>query len=356
MKIVTIVGTRPELIKMSEFLKKADMIFEHKLIHTGQNYSPNLSEVFFEDFDLRRPDYWLDVASEGPDLMLGNIINKSYAILKEIKPKAIVVYGDTHSCLSAISAKRLGIPVFHVEAGNRSFDKHLPEEMNRKIVDHISDVNICLSSNAKQYLLNEGIRGDRVFNIGSPMKEIFTRYSQGISKENVERHYGQKDFILMSLHRDFLMNNTVLLNEVIQAIVDVSDSRGLNVIMTAHPRSMNLVKVESSNFRIVPAVGYKEFVSLMLSATIVCSDSGTITEESHSYGIKALSIRNSHERPEGLEGGQIVHSGYDPTAIGWVLGVMLDNDFSDGFTSDYEVSNWSDRLIKIILTELCTRF
>jgi UDP-N-acetyl-L-fucosamine synthase len=356
MKIVTFIGTRPELIKMSEFLRKADSIFEHTLIHTGQNYSSNLSDIFFEDLNLRRPDHWLDVASDGADMTLGNIINKSYAILKEIRPDAILVYGDTHSCLSAISAKRLGITVFHIEAGNRSFDKHLPEEMNRKIVDHISDINICLSANAKQYLIGEGMRGDKVFNIGSPMKEIFMRYSENYSKGKFRGFSDEKEFILLTLHRDYLMNNPVLLNDIIQEIVDVSDSRELNVIMTAHPRAISLIKVERNNFKVIPAVGYKEFVDLMLSARLICSDSGTITEESHSYGVEALSIRNSHERPEGLEGGQIVHSGYDPKTIGWTLSVLLDNDFSKGHTLDYEVSNWSDKLIKIILTELCTRF
>lgn len=357
MKIVTIVGTRPELIKLSEFLRKADSIFEHTLIHTGQNYSSNLGEVFYEDLSLRQPDYWLDVASDGADMTVGNIINRSYSILKKVSPDAVVVYGDTHSCLSAISAKRLGITVFHIEAGNRSFDKQLPEEMNRKIVDHIADINVCLSTNAKQYLISEGIRGDKVFTIGSPMKEIFTRFSKEISEKNEEiRGFTKKkNFILLSLHRDYLMNNNILLNDIINEIVDVTSSRGLNVIMPAHPRAIDLVKVKSKNFKVIPAVAYKIFVNLMMNARLVCTDSGTITEESYCYGIEALSIRNSHERPEGLEGGQIVHSGYNPKTIRWALSLLLENDFTKGSTLDYEVSNWSDRLIKIIMTELCIK-
>ena len=353
MRIITIVGTRPEIIKMSEFLQKADAVFDHILVHTGQNYSSNLGEVFFQDLGLKQPDYWLDVASDGPDNTLGNIINYSYDLLKKLRPDAVIVYGDTNSCLSAISAKRLGIKVFHIEAGNRSFDSNLPEEMNRRIVDHICDVNICLSSNAKAYLIQEGIRGDKVFNIGSPMKEIYAKHREKIESFEDPIYSKSDKYILLSLHRDYLMNRPALLNNIIKSIVEVASSYGLKVLMSAHPRAINLVKIKSEIFKIVPAVGYIEFVKLMKGSVLVCSDSGTITEEAFVYGVEAISIRNSHERPEGMEGGQLIHAGYNVENIKEILEVTLNHEFATGFVSDYDVVNWSDKLIKIVITELC---
>ena len=353
MRVITIVGTRPEIIKMSEFLRRASAVFDHILVHTGQNYSTNLGEVFFRDLDIKQPDYWLDVASEGSENTLGNIINRTYKLLNELRPDAVVVYGDTHSCLSAISAKRQGIKVFHVEAGNRSFDSNLPEEMNRRIVDHISDVNICLSSNAKTYLLEEGIRGDKVFNIGSPMMEIYARHKAKIDTKGLMNNLENEKYILLTLHRDYLMRNDALLNNIVRCIVDIGAKYNLRVIMTAHPRAIDLIKVSKDNFEIVPSVGYIEFVNLMKGSVLVCSDSGTITEEAFVYGVKALSIRNSHERPEGMEGGELIHTGYNVDRIGEILDLTLNHSFDEGFIPDYSSGNWSDKLMKIIISELC---
>ncbi|MEG0696685.1 MAG: UDP-N-acetylglucosamine 2-epimerase (non-hydrolyzing), partial [Algoriella sp.] len=315
LKVVTILGTRPEIIRLTECIKKCDQYFDHILIHTGQNYDYELNEIFFEDLELRKPNYFLNVAGAHLGETIGNVISKSYEILAQEKPDALLVLGDTNSVLSTIAAKRLKIPIFHMEAGNRCFDQNVPEEINRKISDHISDINLTYTENSRRYLLSEGFRKDHVFVTGSPLKEVLDKYQHKINESDVVERLNLKanNYIVVSAHREEnidLSNHFEILAESINA---VAEKYQMPIIFSTHPRTKN--RIEKNNIQFHPLVqnvaplGFFDYVKLQNQSFIVLSDSGTISEESAMMGFPAISIRTSTERPEAIDAGTIVLGG-----------------------------------------------
>lgn len=355
LKVVTILGTRPEIIRLTECIKKCDHYFEHILIHTGQNYDYELNEIFFEDLELRKPDYFLNVAGKHLGETIGNVISKSYEILSQEKPDALLVLGDTNSVLSTIAAKRLKIPIFHMEAGNRCFDQNVPEEINRKISDHISDINLTYTENSRRYLLSEGFRKDHVFVTGSPLNEVLNKYQDKIEQSNVvERlELQENNFIVVSAHREEnidLDNNFEILVESINA---VAEKYQMPVIFSTHPRTKN--RIEKNNIKFhsliknVAPLGFFDYVKLQSKSFIVLSDSGTISEESAMMGFPAVSIRTSTERPEAIDAGTIVLGGISKNQLLNAVEVakgLYDPEIRLPF--EYEVKNTSDRVIKAI--------
>lgn len=354
-KVATILGTRPEIIRLAECIKKCDQYFDHVLIHTGQNYDYELNEIFFEDLELRKPNYFLNVAGEHLGETIGNVISKSYEILSKEKPDALLVLGDTNSVLSTIAAKRLKIPIFHMEAGNRCFDQNVPEEINRKISDHISDINLTYTENSRRYLLSEGFRKDHVFVTGSPLKEVLEKYSSKIETSDVVERLSLEEnkYIVVSAHREEnidLGNNFELLVESINA---VAEKYQMPVIFSTHPRTKNRIKNNNIIFhhlvQNVAPLGFFDYVKLQNKSFIVLSDSGTISEESAMMGFPAVSIRTSTERPEAIDAGTIVLGGIAKdqmlNSIEIAKGLF---DINIQLPFEYEVHNTSDRIIKVI--------
>jgi len=354
---MTIVGTRPEIIKLSEIIKKCDKYFNHILVHTGQNYDSMLKDVFFQDLDLRSPDFCLDVAGENLGATIGNIISKSYDIMVRIKPDALLVLGDTNSTLSVISAKRLKIPIFHLEAGNRCFDENLPEEVNRKIVDHVSDVNLCYTEHARRYLNFEGIPKERTFVVGSPMAEVLDKYRDKIEKSRILEELGliKRKYILLSAHREEnidLENNFI---ELMNAVNSIAETYDMPVIYSTHPRSKKFI--EKRNFTFHPGVrslrpfGFIDYNCLQKNAYCVVSDSGTLAEEASYFKFPAVSIRTSTERPEALDKGNMVIGGItkDQVLSGIELAVKmhLNGDIGSD-VPDYIDINVSTKVVKLI--------
>jgi len=357
LKLMTIVGTRPEIIKLSEIIKKCDKYFNHILVHTGQNYDSMLKDVFFQDLDLRSPDFCLDVAGENLGATIGNIISKSYDIMVRIKPDALLVLGDTNSTLSVISAKRLKIPIFHLEAGNRCFDENLPEEVNRKIVDHVSDVNLCYTEHARRYLNFEGIPKERTFVVGSPMAEVLDKYRDKIEKSRILEELGliKRKYILLSAHREEnidLENNFI---ELMNAVNSIAETYDMPVIYSTHPRSKKFI--EKRNFTFHPEVrslrpfGFIDYNCLQKNAYCVVSDSGTLAEEASYFKFPAVSIRTSTERPEALDKGNMVIGGItkDQVLSGIELAVKmhLNGDIGSD-VPDYIDINVSTKVVKLI--------
>jgi len=309
---MTVVGTRPEIIKLSEIIKKCDRYFDHILVHTGQNYDYELNEVFFKELGIRNPDYFMGVAGSHLGQTLGNIFSRSYELMIEHKPDALLVLGDTNSCLCVIPAKRLKIPIFHMEAGNRCFDENLPEEINRRIVDHTSDVNLCYTEHARRYLMQEGVAKDRTYVVGSPMAEVIEANIDKIRSSDVLERFGlqRARYIVLSAHReeniDIEKNFTSLMN----AVNDMAQKYGVPVIYTVHPRSEKYIRERGFTFhqavRRVKPFGFPDYISLQANAMCVVSDSGTLAEEASYFQIPAVSIRTSTERPEALDKGCII--------------------------------------------------
>jgi UDP-N-acetylglucosamine 2-epimerase (non-hydrolysing) len=298
MKIMVILGTRPEIIKLSEIIKKLDIFYDVVLVHTGQNYSNNLSDIFFEELELRQPDYYLNVATDNLGKTMGNVLEKTYEVMEKEKPDALLVLGDTNSGLSVISAKRLKIPIFHLEAGNRCFDLNTPEEINRKIIDHTSDINMCYSEQARQYLINEGMKNDFVFVIGSPLKEV-------INKIDIEETITDP-YMVLSLHREENVDNN--LKELINKVNKVAETFRIPIIFTVHPRTQKKLQgIELNNLiQCRDAFGFKEYLNLQKNAFCVISDSGTLSEEASLLKFPAVSLRQAQERPEAFEKGNIL--------------------------------------------------
>jgi len=356
-KIATILGTRPEIIRLAECIKKCDEYFDHLLIHTGQNYDYELNEIFFEDLGLRKPNYFLNVAGDHLGETIGNVIAKSFEILSKEKPDALLVLGDTNSVLSTIAAKRLKIPIFHMEAGNRCFDQNVPEEINRKISDHISDINLTYTENSRRYLLSEGFRKDHVFVTGSPLKEVLNKYATSIESSDVlsKLDVHKDKYIVVSAHREEnidLGNNFQLLVESLNA---VAEKYNMPVIFSTHPRTKNRIANNAVSFhplvRNVAPLGFFDYVKLQQYAYIVLSDSGTISEESAMMKFPAVSIRTSTERPEAIDSGTIVLGGISRdqmlNAIEIAKGLFT-VDVELPF--EYEVTNTSDRVVKAIIS------
>lgn len=309
LKLMTIVGTRPEIIKMSEIIKKCDKYFENILVHTGQNYDYQLNEVFFKDFGLRNPDYYLSVVGDNLGKTMGNVISKSYELMSRVCPDAVIVLGDTNSCLSVISAKRLKIPIFHMEAGNRCKDENLPEEVIRRIVDVTSDINLCYSEHARRYILESGARPEYTFVVGSPMAEVLSHYSEEINKCNIlqELNLTPGKYILLSAHREENIDNEINFRSLMNSVNSMAEKYDMPILYSCHPRAQKYIKERNFVFdnRVIQhrPTGFFEYNKLQKNAFCVVSDSGTLPEESAYFGFPAVSIRTSTERPEAIDKG-----------------------------------------------------
>lgn len=357
LKLMTIIGTRPEIIRLSAVIKCADKYFNHCLVHTGQNWDYTLNQVFFEDLGLRAPDYYLD--SVGKDLgeTMGNIIAKSYEVMLKEKPDAVLLLGDTNSALSAISAKRLKIPIFHMEAGNRCWDWNVSEMINRKIVDHISDINLPYTEHSRRYLLSEGIDGKTIFVTGSPMREVLRDHADQIEKSDVldRLHLEKNKYILLSAHREENIDNEDNFMSLMNAINDIAEKYQMPVIYSTHPRSQKYI--EKRNFKFHPLVqnlkpfGFMDYNKLQKNAYCVLSDSGTLSEESAMLGFAGVLIRTSTERPEVLDKGTVVIGGITDKTVEQALELavsMRDNKEEVVMAEDYADTNVSVKVVKII--------
>ena len=357
LKLMTVLGTRPEIIRLSAVIPCADRYFDHILVHTGQNYDDTLNKIFFDDLGLRAPDYYLE--SVGADLgeTMGNIIAKSYAVMQREKPDALLVLGDTNSALAAVSAKRLKIPIFHMEAGNRCWDWNVPEMVNRVIVDRISDVNLPYTENSRRYLLSEGFDGKFLFVTGSPMREVLEKQKQKILQSDVLSRLGleEKRYILLSAHREENIDDEEHFFSLMNAINGIAETYKMPVIYSTHPRSRKFI--EKRGFRFHPNVhalepfGFFDYNSLQLSSYCVLSDSGTLSEESAMLGFPAVLIRTSTERPEALDAGTIVLGGVTQKSIEQAIAVsvsMFENGEPTAMPEDYKDANVSVKVVKII--------
>jgi UDP-N-acetylglucosamine 2-epimerase len=353
--VVTIVGTRPEIIRLSECIKKNDRFFNHVLIHTGQNYDYELNEIFFKDLELRKPDYFLNVAGNHLGETIGNVIAKSYEVLQKEMPDALLVLGDTNSVLCTIAAKRLKIPIFHMEAGNRCFDQNVPEEINRKISDHISDINLSYTEHSRRYLLSEGFRKDHIFVTGSPLNEVLVKYADQINNSEILNTLGLEvgKYIVVSAHREEnidLKDNFDVLADGLNA---VAEKYQMPIIFSTHPRTKKRIKEKAIKFHKlisnVPPLGFFDYVQLQKKSFIVLSDSGTISEESAMMNFPAISLRTSTERPEAIDAGSIVLGGISKQQIIQAIEIVKSTR-SDTLELpvEYTIQNTSDRVIRII--------
>jgi UDP-N-acetylglucosamine 2-epimerase len=357
LKVVTIIGTRPEIIKLAATIKACDKYFEHVLIHTGQNYDYTLNEIFFEELGLRKPDHFLECVGENLGETMGNVITKSYEVLQKEQPDAVLILGDTNSALSAISAKRLKIPIFHMEAGNRCFDENLPEEINRKIVDHISDVNLSYTEHARRNLLSEGLRKEHTFVTGSPMTELIESHKNDIEKSTILSTLKlEKDkYILVSAHREENIDNPDNFQSLMSAINDIAEQYKLPIIFSTHPRTQDRIK--KNNFKLHPLVqnlkpfGFFDYNRLQLDSFCVLSDSGTLAEEGSILGFYGVSLRTSTERPEVLDKGSFIVGGITTKDITQSIELarsMKENNQPILLASDYVDNNVSAKVVKII--------
>lgn len=359
LKVMTVVGTRPEIIRLSAVINKlneSDAV-EHILVHTGQNYDYELNEVFFKDFNLKKPDYFLNAANGTAVETIGNILVKIDPILEEVKPDAFLILGDTNSCLCAIAAKRRHIPIFHMEAGNRCFDQRVPEETNRKIVDHTADVNLTYSDIAREYLLKEGLPADRVIKTGSPMFEVINSRRNDIENSVVlERLNLEKGkYFVISAHREENISSEQNFMDLVDSLNTIAEKYQLPLIVSTHPRTRNMIETKDIEFspliKIMKPLGFNDYVKLQKNAKAVLSDSGTISEESSILGFKALNIRQSHERPEAMEETSVMMVGLKKERILQGL-VVLDTQADDTLrlVSDYSMPNVSEKILRIILS------
>lgn len=357
LKLMTIVGTRPEIIKLSETIKKCDKYFDHVLVHTGQNYDYKLNKVFFEELGLREPDYYLGIVGENLGQTIGNAIAKSYDLMYQVKPDALLVLGDTNSCLSVISAKRLKIPVFHMEAGNRCFDENLPEEVNRRIVDVTSDVNLCYTEHARRYLNYSGVPKERTYVVGSPMAEVLHKNIYAINNSNVLQSLGLEEgkYILLSAHREENIDIEENFFSLMEAINYLAENYNIPVIYSTHPRSRKFI--EARNFKFHPLVrtlqpfGFFDYNHLQQHAFCVVSDSGTVPEEAGYFKFPAVSIRTSTERPEAIDKGIFVIGSIKKEDVlqAVELAALMHTNHDDGVTvPDYADENVSTKVVKII--------
>ena len=356
-KLMTILGTRPEIIRLSETIKACDKYFNHILVHTGQNYDYTLNQIFFEELELRAPNFYLNCAGENLGQSMGNIISKSYEVLREEKPDAVLILGDTNSALSAISAKRLKIPIFHMEAGNRCWDWNVPEMINRKIVDHISDINLPYTEHSRRYLLAEGLDGKNIFVTGSPMKEIFVKYRAKINAAKVleKLNLEPKKYFLLSSHREENIDNEENFMSLMNSINTIAEKFQMPIIYSTHPRSRKFI--EKRNFKFHPLVkslqpfGFFDYNKLQLSAYCVLSDSGTLSEESAMLNFPAVLIRTSTERPEVFDKGTMILGGITETEILQAVEMavaMHENNEKVFEAENYADDNVSIKVVKII--------
>ena len=359
-KIMTILGTRPEIIKLSKVINEVDKYFDHTLVHTGQNYDYELNEIFFNDLEVRKPDYFLDVASERTGETIGNIISKSDKILEDIAPDALILYGDTNSCLSAIAAKRRKIPIFHFEAGNRSFDLRVPEEINRKIVDHTSDINFTLTDHARRYLIMEGIRPDKIFKSGSHMYEVLENAKEKIENSNIinDINLEKNKYFLVSMHREENIDDENNFSSLIKILNEIAQNYKLPILISTHPRTqkkLDKLKIHKpKNLIFMKPFGFFDYIKLQQNAYCVISDSGTITEESSILKFPAVNIRNAHERPEGMDYGSVIMAGISSNRIQESIDVTVkqfkSNESSFQDIEDYKNMHVSKQVVRTILS------
>ena len=360
MKVMTVIGTRPEIIRLSRVMPKLDQYCEHTIVHTGQNYDYELNEIFFNDLDLRAPDHFLEAAGQSASETIGQVIIKMDEILQEIKPEALLVLGDTNSCLSVIPAKRRKIPIFHMEAGNRCFDERVPEEINRKIVDHTSDINLTYSSIAREYLIAEGLPAERVIKTGSPMLEVINHHRDGILSSNILNEVALKpmEYFLVSAHREENVDSEGNLKKLTDILNGIASKYNLPVLVSTHPRTLMRIKDDgikmNKNVDLAKPFGYLDYVNLQINAKATLSDSGTITEESSILNFPALNIREAHERPEGMEEASVIMTGLDLDVVLNSLLILDDQKRGEDrqllAVSDYKSPNVSDKVLRIILS------
>lgn len=359
LKVMTVVGTRPEIIRLSAVINKLDesKAIDHVLVHTGQNYDYELNEVFFKDLNLRKPDYFLNAATGTPVETIGNILIKIDPILDKEKPDAFLVLGDTNSCLCAIAAKRKHIPIFHMEAGNRCFDQRVPEETNRKIVDHIADINLTYSDIAREYLISEGFPADRVIKTGSPMFEVLNSKKEEIEKSDVLERLGLEEgkYFVVSAHREENINSEKNFFDLVDSLNAVAEKYKLPLIFSTHPRTRKMIEAKGVKFnpliRTLKPLGFIDYVKLQIKSKAVLSDSGTISEESSILGFRALNIREAHERPEAMEEAAVMMVGLKKERILQGLEI-LETQQRDTLrlVSDYSMPNVSEKVLRIILS------
>ncbi|MBY0555109.1 UDP-N-acetylglucosamine 2-epimerase (non-hydrolyzing) [bacterium] len=358
MKVMTILGTRPEIIRLSRVLSKLDEHCEHTIVHTGQNYDYELNEIFFQDLQVRKPDHFLNAAGENATATIGNIIKEVDKVLESVKPEAVLVLGDTNSCLSVIPAKRRKIPIFHMEAGNRCFDQRVPEETNRRIVDHTSDINLTYSSIAREYLLREGLPPDRVIKTGSPMFEVLKHYRKGIEESQVLQKLNLKrgQYFVVSAHREENIESDINFNKIVNILNSVAEKYNMPVIVSTHPRTQNRINKEAKTFhpliQFLKPLGFLDYNHLQINAAAVLSDSGTITEESSILNFPALNIREAHERPEGFEEASVMFVGLDVERVFQGLQILKTQPRGEerllNLVADYSWANVSEKVVRII--------
>jgi len=360
MKIATIIGTRPEIIRLSRVMAALDSHVDHIVIHTGQNYDHELNQVFFDELELRKPDHFLEAAGSNVAETIGLVISRTDEVLPKIRPDAVLILGDTNSCLAAIAAKRRKIPVFHMEAGNRCFDQRVPEEINRKIVDHIADINMPYSDISRDYLLREGIAPDRVIKTGSPMFEVLNHYRQKIESSDIlQRLSLQKNgYFLVSAHREENIDDPNQFQKLMQVLNGLAETYELPVVVSTHPRTRKTIDSAAScvhsHVRFLKPFGYLDYNHLQTAARVTLSDSGTITEESSILNFPAINIRNAHERPEGMEEAAVIMTGLEWPRILTAMNVVETQPRGGErlfpIVADYNVANVSEKVVRIILS------
>jgi UDP-N-acetylglucosamine 2-epimerase len=359
MRMMTIVGTRPEIIKLSRVMAVLDQCMDHTIVHTGQNYDYELNEIFFQELGIRRPDRFLNAAGATPGQTVGSILIKADEIFEQCRPDALLVLGDTNSCLAVYPAKRRRIPIFHMEAGNRCFDFRVPEEINRRIVDHVSDINMVYSEHARQYLLREGLPPDQIIKTGSPQKEVVDFHRCAIEASAILMRLGlePRKFFVVSLHREENVDDVARLERLVQALAAVADRYHYPLIFSCHPRTRKRLEAAELSLheqvRVMPPLGFFDYVQLQKNAYCTVSDSGTITEESSILGFPAVTVREAHERPEGMDEGTVILTGLDSTRILQAIGLAVKQVEQFGasrLVKDYDVPQVSWKVAKIILS------
>ncbi len=359
MKVLTIVGTRPEIIRLSAVIKELDRTVEHVLVHTGQNHDFELSGVFFAELGIRKPDHFLEAAGKTPVETVANILLRIDPVLAEVRPDAVLVLGDTNSALAVYAAKRRKIPVFHMEAGNRCFDERVPEEINRRVVDHMSDINLVYSERAREYLLREGFPPDRIIKTGSPMFEVLREHATAIEASTVlsELKLADRGYVLASFHREENVTDEKNLRGIVDGLLAIGREEGKPVVVSTHPRTRSALQSigigEDPNMRFLKPLGFFDYVCLQRHAACVVSDSGTISEEASALQIPAVMIRQSHERPEGMDEGVVIMAGTDPKDIVAAVRLAMAGVYgTDGFrmVEDYAVPNVSKKVVRLIVS------
>lgn len=360
-KVMTIVGTRPEIIKLCRVIKELDQHTNHILVHSGQNYDYELNEIFFKQLAIRKPDHFLASAAETPAQNIGNVISKSDRVMAEERPDALLLLGDTNSCLAAISAKRRKIPIFHMEAGNRCFDQRVPEEINRKIIDHVSDINLTYTEHARRYLLAEGLKPETVIKTGSPMMEILDYYRSEIDASDIleQLKVEPEEYFLVSTHREENIDSQINFQDLLETLKSTAERYKKPLIVSTHPRTRKKIEETKAGgldqrIRFLKPLGFLDYVKLQMNAYCVISDSGTITEESSILNFPAVTIRQAHERPEGMDEGTLIMCGLKAerviSSIDIVTSQHSHSDRQFKVVPDYDTSNVSKKVLRIILS------